>query len=510
MRNNDFHFYKFLKENNYPITYDTFSKNINSHPDYPSLLAYSETFNFLGVENLAAQVPKEEYDNIPDTFIALIKEDDSNKFVYVKKVSKDEVIIHFNKSKKKLSLNNFFNIWDGIVLAIDPNEKEVTNNDSKITTIKKSIYIILLFLFCLFVLFSELKTWTYINIFLSIIGFTLAVFSTREELGFEDDQIQKICNSSENSSCNEVIKSKGGKIFSIFSLSDLAIAYFSTNFILNILTPNFYLSLSSLFLSIISLFIIGYSIYYQKFVIKRWCILCLGIVLVLLLQSLISILSYDKNYLYIPLISFSLFFLGLLTVWSSLKPFVLKSLQLNKTEIELLKIKRNKRIFDSLLTSSKTIENFNNLEAMKASSNSNLIGILSPSCGFCKKTFSEYKELNNNNISCNIIFNVNPDNKNNTYLKICYFIINEYNLKGYNHMIMLLDDWYKSSFEIDLWLKKQNYHSSLLDNKKVYNQLKNMFDWCQLNNINYTPATIYHNKIYPADLEVIDLKFFIE
>lgn len=58
MKNTDYHFYHFLKDNNYPITYEDFSKNINSHPDYPSLLAYSETFSYLGVENLAAQVPR--------------------------------------------------------------------------------------------------------------------------------------------------------------------------------------------------------------------------------------------------------------------------------------------------------------------------------------------------------------------------------------------------------------------------------------------------------------------
>lgn len=139
-------------------------------------------------------------------------------------------------------------------------------------------------------------------------GFVFALLTSREELGFEDDQVQKICNSSENSSCNEVIKSAGGKIINSFSLSDLALAYFGSSFLLNMFISDFYLSFSLLILSILSVFVIGYSLYYQKFTVKRWCFLCLGIVSVLFVQCIISFLSYNNNFIYLPFILFGFLF----------------------------------------------------------------------------------------------------------------------------------------------------------------------------------------------------------
>ncbi|SFM84570.1 Peptidase C39 family protein [Algoriella xinjiangensis] len=506
MKNTDYHFYHFLKDNNYPITYEDFSKNINSHPDYPSLLAYSETFSYLGVENLAAQVPKEEYENIPDTFIALIKESNDNKFVYVKKKSKNSVEVYSNKTKSNYSLDQFFSLWDGVILAIDENEAVI---EKKTNTVKKTIYWIISIVFLLILILNNYSWLSILSIFLSILGFVFALLTSREELGFEDDQVQKICNSSENSSCNEVIKSAGGKIINSFSLSDLALAYFGSSFLLNMFISDFYLSFSLLILSILSVFVIGYSLYYQKFTVKRWCFLCLGIVSVLFVQCIISFLSYNNNFIYLPFILFGFLFLVLLSSWSLVKVFITRFFELRKIEVDFLKLKRNKKIFDALLTTSESVIIDNNINTIKKSPNSDIIGILSPSCGFCKKAFFNYKELIDKNVEVNLMFNINPDNPDNKYLKVCYFIINEFNLKGYSHTIQLLESWYKSSFEIDSWLKEKNYDAENIDTEKVYNQLKEMFVWCQDNTINYTPATIFKDKIYSTDLDISDLKFFI-
>lgn len=191
------------------------------------------------------------------------------------------------------------------------------------------------------------------------------------------------------------------------------------------------------------------------------------------------------------------------------KVFITRFFELRKIEVDFLKLKRNKKIFDALLTTSESVIIDNNINTIKKSPNSDIIGILSPSCGFCKKAFFNYKELIDKNVEVNLMFNINPDNPDNKYLKVCYFIINEFNLKGYSHTIQLLESWYKSSFEIDSWLKEKNYDAENIDTEKVYNQLKEMFVWCQDNTINYTPATIFKDKIYSTDLDISDLKFFI-
>ncbi|WP_435523483.1 hypothetical protein [Chryseobacterium indoltheticum] len=44
----------------------------NSHPNYPSALAFSDTLNFLGLKNDAYELDKEYWDELPDEFMALV------------------------------------------------------------------------------------------------------------------------------------------------------------------------------------------------------------------------------------------------------------------------------------------------------------------------------------------------------------------------------------------------------------------------------------------------------
>lgn len=53
----------------------------NSHPNYPSALAFSDTLNFMGVRNDAYELDKEYWDELPEEFIAIV----DNSFSLVKK-----------------------------------------------------------------------------------------------------------------------------------------------------------------------------------------------------------------------------------------------------------------------------------------------------------------------------------------------------------------------------------------------------------------------------------------
>ena len=53
----------------------------NSHPNYPSALAFSDTLNFMGVRNDAYELDKEYWDELPEEFITIV----DNSFSLVKK-----------------------------------------------------------------------------------------------------------------------------------------------------------------------------------------------------------------------------------------------------------------------------------------------------------------------------------------------------------------------------------------------------------------------------------------
>src|SRR5690349_20579776 len=58
-----------------------FTFQFNSHPNYPSALAFSDTLNFMGVKNDAYELDKEYWDELPEEFIAIV----DNAFSLVKK-----------------------------------------------------------------------------------------------------------------------------------------------------------------------------------------------------------------------------------------------------------------------------------------------------------------------------------------------------------------------------------------------------------------------------------------
>lgn len=67
----------FLKINN-----SEFLFQFQSHPSYPSALAFSDTLNFMGVKNDAYQLEKEYWDELPESFITIYK----NNFALIKKI----------------------------------------------------------------------------------------------------------------------------------------------------------------------------------------------------------------------------------------------------------------------------------------------------------------------------------------------------------------------------------------------------------------------------------------
>ncbi len=45
---------------------------------------------------------------------------------------------------------------------------------------------------------------------------------------------------------------------------------------------------------------------------------------------------------------------------------------------------------------------------------------------------------------------------------------------------------------------------------KVNQQLQKQYEWCLMNDFNYTPIKIINNKLYPSEYSISDLKFFLK
>lgn len=74
MTDNFNYLFKYLQKKNITIDKPEFQFQIQSHPSYPSLLSIADTLSFFNIDNIATRIAKEQLDDLPNIFIALLYE----------------------------------------------------------------------------------------------------------------------------------------------------------------------------------------------------------------------------------------------------------------------------------------------------------------------------------------------------------------------------------------------------------------------------------------------------
>lgn len=258
---------------------------------------------------------------------------------------------------------------------------------------------------------------------------------------------------------------------------------------------------------------IVYSIWLQKFELKKWCVLCLAVSFVIVLQSVVFTLgnaSWFNNDV-TDYYSFIFSTILLTSIWFSIKPILENKIKFEKETNELIRFKRNFNLFQFL---SKDIEEYDDFEKLKGIEFGNknaatqITLILSPSCGHCHIAFKDaYKLIQNHpeKTHLTILFNINPENEDNTYRIVAETLLalNEQDPQKAKEAII---DWHINRLDLENWKQKWSIESPhLLINK----QLQNQYYWCLKNEFNYTPVKLINGNLFPEGYELKELKYFI-
>jgi uncharacterized membrane protein len=516
--NNFTYLKKYLNKNQYYSLEDEILVQVEAHPNYPSLFAIIDTFDFLKIGNIAATVEKEEFRDLPNMFLSVVNSDTGEEIVYTKKNSSSIVIEFSNGFKKEISIEEYLKIWNGIVVCIESNPI----NENQLFSSHKKDYVIIGSVFALstillFLINTEnLITVTFYYLLL-IIGLIISCFLVGEEMGLHNYSISKICNATEKTSCKDVMSSDGGRVLKNLSLSAISLLYFSS------LTLFFVLSSFALnspiysIIGILSLPIVVYSIYYQWFIVKKWCLLCLGIDAVLLLQLILISFNFSLEW---NSTLISSLFSGILIVTlfyyfgSELKNRVLKISKDKNTELKYQKIKRNYLVFNALLKNNQKIneDDLNSLKTIiigKIESPITLFLVLSASCGYCHTAYEKAMTLvkeNPNAIKIKLIFNINIENAENLS-NLIYKQASSYYWSGEaDKAIASLNDWHIEKLDLEKWKSKWE-NNQLYSSSKI---IPNQYNWCLENSILFTPAIIINEHIMPKEYDINELNYFIE
>ncbi len=278
------------------------NKYFNEHPNKNNLLGISQMLNTYGIKNEGIKIHDKEENifNLETPFIAHTGSD----FVPVYKISSEKISYISRNGRVSITPTEFCNFWTGITLFVEPDkssiEPDYVEHRKKEYLLQSINSLLKFFLFCFLAMFyfsiyryGDIKH--FVLLFANLVGVYISYQLLLKQMNIHSFYGDKICSLFKQKDCNNILESKAAKLFSVISWSEIGISYFISNVIIIIFLPNF-ITYSSV-LNIFTLPYAFWSIWYQKFKAKQWCVLCIIVQLVLWSIFVINILSGFFNML---------------------------------------------------------------------------------------------------------------------------------------------------------------------------------------------------------------------
>lgn len=312
-----------------------------------------------------------------------------------------------------------------------------------------SVSIFSYLLFSLFFIKTNfVKIYFVVFILFLLLGGVITALMLLYEYDNNSSTLRKICNSSRKVNCLAVLSSKGSIIWGV-PWTVIGFSYYLGllfSLLTNSFSTNIFVAVS--YFNILSLPYIIYSVYYQKFIVKQWCVLCLLVQFINLALFILSVLvgSFSDSFKFDFLSIFSIFGSFILSFGVSyLLWLYIQKLKDNKDSSSLLKkIKYNRDVFFSLLKNERKIEGItNDFGVILGNPNGSIhiVKVCNPYCYYCSLSHPVLSQLvkNNDEIKLQIIFFVNPDSDEYEHTPIETFLGAYYEGKDIE---LILSDWY--------------------------------------------------------------------
>jgi len=473
----------------------------NSHPNYPSALAFSDTLNFMGVKNDAYELEKQYWDELPEEFIAIVDQ----SFSLVKK-SGSNYSIYSEKTKTINKAELHKNSTDFVLLF----EKTENAENKSVKNIKPLLYTALA-LIALFTILTQIWYQSIFNI-LSLAGVYISLEIFNQKFGNTSTVIGSICGDTGGNqavnSCNKIITQDKTSILGL-KFSDFSLIYFIGIAILGLFFP----STSSIIkgLSFVSVLAIVYSLYIQGLVEKAFCRVCLLIISILVAQLLISGLFFSNVLIEIQTILLSVvLWIAVFTAVLYLNNTLEEKEKLQKSNAKNLRFKRNYDLFKSQLLENEKIEFQDNKTFMVGNPEAKLeISLISnPYCGFCKdahKILEDILRKYPNEVVAQLRFNYFPERSQEKYTGLISDFTYIYNHQSPKKFLETVEEWFENKNE-----EKIHTLSGRGDLEQNLQPLIEMSKDNSNNQLNFTPIFIINGHQFPDKYDRDDIWFFID
>ena len=493
-------------------------KYFNEHPHKYNLYGLSQMLSDYGIENAGTKIEDKENDiyRIETPFIAHTQVD----FVLVYKIENDKVFYIWQDKKIDVPVDEFVEMWTGIVLLAEKSEKSIEPNFKEHKTkdlLHFSQYILLIIsalsLFSLTYITNKLFTDIGLNLllFVNLIGGIVCSLLVIQQMNFHGEYVDKICSLFHKSDCNNILESKAAKLFGVFGWSEVGLGYFVANVITILFLPRLVT-----YLAIINLFALPYafwSVWYQKFKAKQWCPLCLITQVVLWLVFVVNLIfGYLKivDFSLINLIVTGSIFAIFILIINVLVPSLSKDKQTENINYEINSIKANEEVFKNLLLQQPKFEvSKENSQIFLGNQNAPLkITIFTnPYCNPCATMHKRVEQLlkdTNNEVSIQYIlstFHKDLENVNRYLIAACL-------QKDKETAKQIFRDWFEKGKELEE--KFFDTFNLNINTKEVEYEFKRHEKWRAKTGIRGTPTVIVNGYELPDNYKIEDLRLFLE
>jgi hypothetical protein len=507
--------FHYLEKEEISIDKKEFDFQLQSHPDYPSLMSIVDTCDFFNIENGAINVDISELELLPKQFVAYLNDETNNaRLHYIEKKDEDYIELK-NRKAAVIPKEEITKRWKGVVLLVEKSQTDLSVSKSNRMSIS-----LLFFVVAFVVILSQFNESFYVKLFflLPALGFLLSVAALKDLFGTKSELISNFCRMTATESCNVVVDSNKWLVFKYLNFSDLSIVFFASQFIslfLFTLTENvasFFILNKVLFFGAIPLIVL--SLYYQKFVEKKWCPICLTISFLLLIE-LGFILSLNLDVYNITLKSATLFgfiFMTTFFSWRSLKKVLSQQKDLKEFQFKGSRFIKNYEIFkNTLIASNPMLDDLNKEYKILIGNTESPIKITvisSPFCGHCRGVHAlmeEILEKHKDKVCFDIRFNFNAELADERSKKIHEYLLSLYYKNGEESFRNGLKSWFEGN---DKNVKIDDAITVEM-RAKIGHLLENQFSWNQKNNLNFTPVILINHFAYPKQYERNDLIYFI-
>ncbi len=499
---------KWLKEAGYKIDKEKFEISLRSHPEYDRLTSITDTFIEFDIEHSAASVPFNVLPNLTEPFIAFIKHNYQEQFALIYPSLNADIKVYLgNNQTITIAQNELEKIWTGTIVAIEKktNAKKIELKPYPSALVFSAIAVILAALFTLI----HQSLYSFLYFVFSLTGVYICSTIVSHQLGYNTGIVAKFCSLGNNTDCDTLLNSKFAKLTNNIGLSDIGIIYFFAQIFISLLLTSFSQSIFALlfFLSLLAVPFIGYSIYLQKFIIKKWCPLCLGVLATLLAQAIVAAFAFKElEPLTIKLIVLSLLIICfVILLWSLFLPLLKAAKSARQLTIESLSFRRNYYLLLPYLQNQSAVStnyNFKTIELGNQNGLLKIITVTNPLCNSCIETHKLLSELltKYKKLSVQLIFYV-PENTTDPRTIIAGHFLSQNNT-GIAHS---LETWY-SNPNLKKYLAQ---FGNTISNENV-ETLSQHKTWCHNNNIYTTPTLIINGKRFPTFYRPTDIQYFIE